>query len=157
MKVNIGISDANIKKVCTLLNTILADANVFYIKLRKFHWNIKGPDFVEFHELFEEQYNAVAEAIDEVAERITTLGGVAIGTTQEFAKLSQLKESAGKIPAEMQMLKELVADHETIIRSLREAIDKCDEDYKDIGSADLLTDLIRDHEKQAWKLRQYIR
>lgn len=157
MKVNIGISDANIKKVCTLLNTILADANVFYIKLRKFHWNIKGPDFVEFHELFEEQYNAVAEAIDEVAERITTLGGVAIGTTQEFAKLSQLKESAGKVPAEMQMLKELVGDHETIIRSLREAIDKCDEDYKDIGSADLLTDLIRDHEKQAWKLRQYIR
>jgi starvation-inducible DNA-binding protein len=157
MKVNIGISDANIKKVCTLLNTILADANVFYIKLRKFHWNIKGPDFVEFHELFEEQYNAVAEAIDEVAERITTLGGVAIGTTQEFAKYSQLKEAAGKIPAEMQMLKELVTDHETIIRSLREAIDKCDEDYKDMGSADLLTDLIRDHEKQAWKLRQYIR
>jgi len=157
MKMNIGISDANLKKVCELLNRTLADANVFYIKLRKFHWNIKGPDFVEFHELFEEQYEAVAENIDEVAERISTLGGVAVGTTEEFAKLTQLKETPGKVPSEMAMLKELVTDHETMIRSLREAIDKCDEEFKDIGTADFLTDLIRAHEKQAWKLRQYIR
>ena len=154
---NIGISDANLKKVCELLNATLADANVFYIKLRKFHWNIKGPDFVEFHELFEEQYEAVAESIDEVAERISTLGGVAVGTTEEFAKLTQLKESAGKVPTEIAMLKELVQDHETMIRSLRECIDKCQDDYKDAGTADFLTDLIRAHEKQAWKLRQYIR
>src|SRR6478672_11820767 len=143
MKMNIGISDANLKKVCELLNRTLADANVFYIKLRKFHWNIKGPDFVEFHELFEEQYEAVAENIDEVAERISTLGGVAVGTTEEFAKLTQLKETPGKVPSEMAMLKELVTDHETMIRSLREAIDKCDEEFKDIGTADFLTDLIR--------------
>lgn len=157
MKVNIGISDANLKKICELLNRTLADANVFYIKLRKFHWNIKGPDFVEFHELFEEQYEAVAESIDEVAERISTLGGIAIGTTEEFAKLTQLKETAGKVPSEMAMLKELVADQETMIRSIRKAIDKCDEEYGDIGTADFLTDLIRAHEKQAWKIRQYIR
>ncbi len=157
MKVNIGISEANLKKICELLNRTLADANVFYIKLRKFHWNIKGPDFVEFHELFEEQYEAVAESIDEVAERISTLGGIAIGTTEEFAKLTQLKESAGKVPSEMAMLKELVTDQETMIRSIRKAIDQCDEEYGDIGTADFLTDLIRAHEKQAWKIRQYIR
>jgi starvation-inducible DNA-binding protein len=157
MKMNIGISDANLKKVCELLNRTLADGNVFYIKLRKFHWNIKGPDFVEFHELFEEQYEAVAESIDEVAERISTLGGIAIGTTEEFSKLTQLKESAGKVPTETAMLKELVADHETMIRSIREAIEKCDEEYGDVGTADFLTDLLRAHEKQAWKLRQYIR
>lgn len=157
MKVNIGISEANLKKICALLNNVLADANIFYIKLRKFHWNITGPDFVEYHELFEAQYEAVAETIDEIAERISTLGGVAIGTTAEFSKLSQLKETAGKVPGEIQMLKELLGDHETMIRSLREAIDKCDEDYKDVGTADFLTDVIRAHEKQAWKLRQYIK
>lgn len=157
MKVNIGITDANLKKICSQLNNILADANIFYIKLRKFHWNITGPDFIEYHELFEEQYEAVAETIDEIAERISQLGGVAIGTTMEFAKLSQLKESAGKVPGEIQMLKELLGDHETMIRSLREAIDKCDENYKDVGTADFLTDVIRAHEKQAWKLRQYIK
>lgn len=157
MKVNIGISETNLKKICALLNNVLADANIFYIKLRKFHWNITGPDFVEYHELFEAQYEAVAQTIDEIAERISTLGGIAIGTTEEFSKLSQLKESAGKVPGEIQMLKELLNDHETMIRSLREAIDKCDEDYRDIGTADFLTDVIRDHEKQAWKLRQYIK
>lgn len=157
MKVNIGISDANLKKIYALLNKTLADANIFYIKLRKFHWNLKGPDFMEYHLLFEKQYEGVEKAIDEIAERITSLGGVAIGTTEEFSKLSQLKESAGKVPSEDQMLKELLADHETMIRTLRENIDKCDEDYKDAGTADFLTDLIREHEKNAWKLRQYIR
>ena len=157
MKVNIGISEANLKKIYTLLNKTLADANIFYIKLRKFHWNIKGPDFMEYHLLFEKQYEGVEKAIDEIAERISSLGGVAIGTTSEFAKMSQLKEAAGKVPTEDQMLKELLADHETMIRSLRDSIEKCDEDYKDAGTADFLTDLIREHEKNAWKLRQYIR
>ena len=157
MKVNIGISDENLKKVNELLNRTLADANVFYIKLRKFHWNIKGPDFMEYHLLFEKQYEGLEKAIDEVAERITSLGGVAIGTTTEFAELSQLKENAGKVPSEDQMLKELVMDHETIIRSLRESISKCDEDFDDVGTADLLTGMIREHEKNAWKLRQYIK
>ncbi|MFT3981686.1 MAG: DNA starvation/stationary phase protection protein [Ferruginibacter sp.] len=157
MKVNIGISDAHLKKIYAVLNKTLADANIFYIKLRKFHWNLKGPDFMEYHLLFENQYEGVEKAIDEVAERITSLGGVAVGTTEEFARLSQLRESAGKVPTEGQMLKELVTDHETMIRSLREAITKCDDEYGDVGTADLLTDLIREHEKNAWKLRQYIK
>jgi starvation-inducible DNA-binding protein len=157
MKVNIGIPDAQLEKIYALLNTILADANIFYIKLRKFHWNITGPDFIEYHELFEEQYEAVAETIDEIAERISQLGGIAIGTTVEFAQFSQLKEAAGKVPGETEMLKELVGDHETIIRSLREAIGRCDEDFKDVGTADFLTDVIRAHEKQAWKIRKYIK
>ncbi|RYY49035.1 MAG: DNA starvation/stationary phase protection protein [Chitinophagaceae bacterium] len=157
MKINIGITDTNLKKIYALLNKTLADANVFYIKLRKFHWNIKGPDFMEYHLLFEKQYEGVEKAIDEIAERISSLGGVAVGTTAEFAKLSQLKESPGKVPSELEMLKELLADHETMIRSLRDAIEKCDEDYKDAGTADFLTDLIREHEKNAWKIRQYIK
>lgn len=157
MKVNIGISEANLKKIHVLLNKCLADSNIFYIKLRKFHWNLKGPDFMEYHLLFEKQYEGVEQAIDEIAERITSLGGVAAGTTAEFAKLSQLKESPGKVPTEDQMLRELLADHETMIRSLRKAIDQADDEFGDVGTADFLTDLIREHEKNAWKLRQYIK
>ena len=81
MKVDIGISAANLKKVCDNLNTVLADSNVLYLKLRKFHWNLKGPDCMQFHCLFEEQYEEMEKAIDEVAERISTLGGMAIGAT----------------------------------------------------------------------------
>lgn len=155
-KINIGISAENLKKVTTVLNNVLADGNMLYIKLRKFHWNVRGKDFVEYHELFEEQYTKVAEAIDEVAERISTLGGIAIGTTSEFAKLSKLKETPGKCPTSDAMVKELLTDHESIIRSLRESIDKCEDDFEDKGTADFLTGLMQEHEKMAWKLRQYL-
>ena len=81
MKPNLGITAKNLNSVNGVLNHVLADGNVLYIKLRKFHWNLSGDNFMELHLLFEDQYTAVAEAIDEVAERISTLGGVAIGTT----------------------------------------------------------------------------
>jgi len=155
MKVDLGISAKNLKSVHGILNAVLADGNILYIKLRKFHWNLQGPDFLELHELFEVQYTALEAAIDLVAERISTLGGVAIGTTTEFAKNSQLKETPGKVPTNQMMLKELVGDHESIVKSLRKLIDDCDTKYGDAGTADFLTGLMTDHEKMAWKLRQY--
>ncbi|RQO32390.1 DNA starvation/stationary phase protection protein [Taibaiella sp. KBW10] len=157
MRIDIGISAENLKKVNGVLNNVLANGNIIYIKLRKFHWNVSGPDFMEYHKLFEEQYEAIAQAIDDVAERISTLGGMAAGTTSEFAKLSELKETPGKCPAPLDMLKELLADHETIIKGLRKGVDDCDEKYKDAGTADFLTELMQDHEKMAWKLRHYFR
>lgn len=157
MKVDIGITDKNLKSVNDLLNNVLADGNVLYIKLRKFHWNLSGDNFMELHKLFEEQYEDVAEAIDAVAERIATLSGIAIGTTSEFAKLSQLKENPGKVPSNQEMIRELVDDHEAIIKSLRKGVDDCDEKYGDMGTSDFLTGLMQDHEKMAWKLRKYFR
>ena len=156
MKVDIGISAANLTQVHKVLNNVLANGNILYIKLRNFHWNLKGKDFVEYHELFEEQYEQVAEAVDAVAERIASLGGTAIGTTSEFASASNLKETPGKLPANLEMVKQLVKDHETIIKGLRKAVDDCDEKYKDMGTSDFLTGLMTDHEKMAWKLRQYL-
>ena len=157
MKPNLGITQKNLIEVNKILNNVLADGNVLYIKLRKFHWNLDGDNFMELHKLFEEQYEDVAEAIDEVAERIATLGGTAIGTTSEFSKLSQLKENPGKVPTNQEMLKELVADHETIVKSLRKALDDCDEKYGDAGTSDFLTGLMQEHEKMAWKLRKYFK
>lgn len=157
MKPNIGITAENLKKVNDTLNHVLADGNVLYIKLRKFHWNLNGSDFMEFHKLFEAQYEAIAESIDETAERISTLGGIAIGTTSEFAKNSQLKETIGKCPVPLDMTKELLEDHETIVRALRTALDDCEEKYGDAGTADYLTGLMQTHEKMAWQLRQYFK
>lgn len=157
MKPNLGITAANLKKVNDILNNVLADGNVLYIKLRKFHWNFNGPSFMEFHKLFEVQYEAIAKSIDDTAERISTFGGIAIGTTSEFAKNSQLKEAPGKCPDPLGMAKELLEDHETIVRSLRTALEDCEEKYGDAGTADFLNRLMQDHEKMAWQLRQYFK
>lgn len=157
MKPDLGITEKNLNEVNDLLNHVLADGNVLYIKLRKFHWNLSGDNFMELHKLFEEQYDAVAEAIDEVAERISTLGGVAIGTTSEFAELSLLIESPRKIPNNQEMIKELVNDHETIVKSLRKFVDDTEEKFGDKGTSDFLTALMQAHEKMAWKLRKYFK
>lgn len=157
MKPDLGISNENLKNVNELLNKVLADGNMLYIKLRKFHWNLSGDNFLELHELFEAQYDAVAEAVDLTAERISTLGGIAIGTTKEFAEHSQLKEEPGVIPDNQGMLRQLVADHESIIKSQREFIPQCEDDFEDVGTADFLTGLMQEHEKMAWKLRKYFK
>ena len=157
MKPDLGIKEQNLTEINDLLNHVLADGNVLYIKLRKFHWNLSGDNFMELHKLFEEQYDAVAEAIDEVAERISTLGGVAICTTSEFAELSLLIENPGKIPTNQEMIKELVNDHETIVKSLRKFVDDTEEKYGDKGTSDFLTGLMQAHEKMAWKLRKYFK
>ncbi|MBV2165733.1 MAG: DNA starvation/stationary phase protection protein [Kaistella sp.] len=157
MKPDLGIKEKDLTEINDLLNHVLADGNVLYIKLRKFHWNLSGDNFMELHKLFEEQYDAVAEAIDEVAERISTLGGVAIGTTSEFAELSLLIENPGKIPTNQEMIKELVNDHETIVKSLRKFVDDTEEKYGEKGTSDFLTGLMQAHEKMAWKLRKYFK
>jgi starvation-inducible DNA-binding protein len=152
----IGISEKNLTSVTALLSGILADAVLLYTKTRKFHWNVSGPSFMELHKLFEAQYKQLEEAIDEIAERINKLGSKTPGTMAEFIKLSSLKETPGKIPSQTDMIKELLADHESVIVALRKAIDDCDKKYKDAGTADFLTGLMEDHETIAWILRRYL-
>ena len=156
MKLNIGISEKNLKSSTTLLATILADEMTLYIKTRKAHWNVTGESFMELHKLFENQYKQLEESIDEVAERISKLGGKTIGTMQEFGKLSGIKEYPGKYPSSKEMIKELLGDHETVIVQLRKYVDDCSEKYNDAGTADLLTSLMEAHETIAWTLRRYL-
>jgi len=157
MKPNIGISDKNMKEVTKLLSIYLADLTVLYIKTRKFHWNVYGSSFMEFHKLFEGQYKQLEETIDEVAERINKLGEPVPGTLGEYSKHTRLKESAGEYPAHKDMVKELLHDHESLIIYLRKAIDECSEKLKDAGTADTLTRLMEDHETTAWILRKYLK
>ncbi len=155
MKPNIGIAEKNLQGVAALLSSVLSDAMVLYSKTRKFHWNVKGESFMELHKLFEVQYNQLEEAIDEIAERINKLGAPVIGTFVEFLKNTSLKESPGKYPQKIDMLKELLTDHETVIKSMRKYIDDCSEKFKDAGTADFITGLMQQHETIAWTLRRY--
>lgn len=156
MKIKIGINEAHLKNGITILTSALANQMTLYVKLRKFHWNVSGPSFMEFHLLFESQYKKLENAIDETAERIGKLGGKSIGTLKEFAELTVIKESPNEYPEQKDMLKELIADHETIIIQLRKDVDSSDQENKDVGTADFLTELMLEHETMAWKLRRYL-
>jgi len=156
MTPQIGISPKNLKAVTSLLSVVLADEVTLYTKTRKFHWNVAGESFMELHLLFEKQYNELEEAIDEIAEKINKLGEKTIGTMKEFLEITHLKESPGTYPARKEMIKELLTDHETVIVELRKAIEQCQDEFKDAGTADFLTGLMEDHETNAWKLRRYL-
>ena len=156
MKPNIGISDKNLKAITTMLSVILADSVLLYTKTRKFHWNVKGQSFMELHKLFENQYNQLEEAIDEIAERINKLGSPTIGTMKEFLDIGNIKESPGKYPDQGAMLTELLKDHETIIKALRKNIDDCEKNMGDAGTTDFMTNLMKEHETIAWTLRRYM-
>jgi len=152
---DIGLSDKTRSISIDLLTTSLANTFVLYTKTRKFHWNVVGMHFMELHRLFEDQYEALHDSMDEIAERIRQLGGVAIGTTMEMGSCSILKESPGVNPDEKGMVRELLEDHETVIQSLREAADKTEE-TGDMGTNDFLIGLMEDHEKTAWLLRAHL-
>jgi starvation-inducible DNA-binding protein len=153
---DIGISEANTQGVAALLSRLLADEHVLYMRLRNYHWNLVGMAFGPLHALFQEQYEALATEIDDVAERIRMLGPVAPGTLTEMLQLATLAERPGELPDDRGMLAQLVADHEAIIRNLRRDVRATDEQYDDIGTSDFLTGLMERHEKQAWLLRAHI-
>lgn len=152
----IGISEINLKKSINSLSIILSDEMTLYIKTRKFHWNVAGESFMELHKLFESQYTELEIIIDEVAERINKLGGKTIGTMNEFTLLTRIIEHPNKYPIQKAMISELLSDHETLIEELRKDVDLCSNENHDVGTADLLTGVLQQHESVAWILRRYI-
>lgn len=156
MKISIGLSTEQLNVSTAILSNVLADESTLYMKTRKFHWNVSGESFMELHKLFEHQYKEIEEIIDEVAERIGKLGSVTIGTMTQFIKITRLKETPDEYPVRLKMIEELLLDHETVIKVLREDVDKCDENG-DAGTTDFLTAVMKQHETIAWTLRRYLR
>ena len=111
---------------------------------------------MEFHKLYEAQYTELARIIDEIAERIRTIGHFAEGRLKEILKLASLEEP--EVPTKQEeQIENLASDHEIIVQELRKLIKTFDEKYKDIGSSDFATGLLKQHEKMAWMLRSYLR
>jgi starvation-inducible DNA-binding protein len=149
---NIGLDSEVRHSVVELLNISLADEAVLTTKTRCAHWNVRGADFFELHTLFETQYQLLNNISDEIAERARMLGGIAIGSHEEFLDLTRLEEEPGVVPDILRLL----ADHEASIRFLRDDARKCTEEYEDEGTFVLLVSVMRLHEKMAWMLRSYI-
>jgi starvation-inducible DNA-binding protein len=156
MHPNIGLVDEARQGVVAMLNTVLADEYVLYTKTRNYHWNVVGLQFNDLHKFFEDQYNALNDIVDTVAERARALGGNAMGTLTEFLKSTRLQEESGDYPEARRMLANLLADHEALIRHLRVDLETCAEKYHDVGTNDFLIGLMEQHEKMAWMLRAFL-
>jgi starvation-inducible DNA-binding protein len=149
---NIGLDSEVRHSVVSLLNIILADEVVLTTKTRCAHWNVRGTDFFKLHSLFETQYQLLNNISDEIAKRVRMLDGFAIGSLVEFLSHTRLQEQPDNVPDVLHLL----ADYESSIRFLREDARKCNEEYEDAGTFELLVGLMRLHEKMAWMLRSYL-
>ncbi|RYD47750.1 MAG: DNA starvation/stationary phase protection protein [Verrucomicrobiaceae bacterium] len=152
---NIGLDAKARATSVKVLSGILANQHVLYIKTRNFHWNLTGHRFHTLHAFFEEQYEALAAAIDKTAERIRMLGSASPGSMKEFLALASLKECSGALIGGDEAIVGLRDDHEAAARDLRKAVDATDE-AGDAGTADFLTQLLQDHEQAAWMLRSFL-
>lgn len=136
------------------MNVLLASSYTLYLKTHNFHWNVTGPMFTTLHTLFETQYTELALAVDELAERIRTLGAPAPGTYKAFAALSLIKEEEG-VPKAEDMIKQLVEDQGKIAKIASDVIEAADS-IADQATADLATRRIDIHQKNAWMLRSHL-
>jgi len=154
MKIDIGISAEQREAIAQGLSRLLADSYTLYLKTHNYHWNVTGPLFNTLHTMFETQYTELATAVDEIAERIRALGVKAPGSYQAFAKLTSIAEETGS-PAAEDMIRELVVGQETVVRTAREIIPLASA-ADDEPTADLLTQRMQLHEKNAWMLRSML-
>lgn len=152
----IGIKMQDLTASSDILNAILADEFVILVQTLNYHWNLVGPEFHDYHLLFDEQYKRIFNFIDDIAERVRSLGGVALGSMADFIKSSHLKEDLGDIPMPKDMVEKLLLNHEALIRSIRQGIDITGQGNKDMGTNNFLCDLIEKHEKIAWMLRSLL-
>lgn len=154
LSINIGINEKDRKEIAAGLSRLLADTYTVYLKTHNFHWNVTGPMFNTLHLMFETQYNELALAVDAIAERIRALGIHAPGSYAQFAKLTSVKEEI-KVPEAQEMIRQLVDDQETVVRTAREIFPTA-EKVSDQPTMDLLTARMQIHEKTAWMLRSLL-
>ena len=157
MQPNIGIKPEHLTKVAHELNGLLADEFLLYTKTRNAHWNVEGPDFHDKHKFFEAQYEELDEIMDAVAERIRTLGHYAPGTLSSFLKLTHLTEQMREKNDSQGFIRELLADHENIIISMRENINRFANEWNDAGTIEFSIGVMETHEKMAWMMRSHLR
>ncbi len=154
MPIKSGIEEKDRKEIAENLSRLLADTYTLYLKTHNYHWNVTGPLFQTLHQMFEQQYEELAGAVDSIAERIRALGFRAPGSYQEFTQLTSIRQDQGAPDAE-KMIRSLVEGHETVALTAREAF-KIAEKSKDEASLDLLTERLKVHEKTAWMLRSLL-
>ena len=154
MEINIGISEQQRARISDGLSRLLADSYTLYLKTHNYHWNVTGPQFATLHTLFETHYTELALAVDQIAERIRALGHRAPGSYREFAALGSIPEDE-TAPSAEDMIRRLVEGQEAVVRTARSVFPAV-EDARDEPTADLLTQRMQVHEKNAWMLRSLL-
>ena len=154
MKIDIGISENERKKIAEGLSLLLADTYTLYLKTHYYHWNVTGPQFQTLHLMFEGQYKELADAVDLIAERIRALGFPAPGSYSAFLRMSSIPEDKNP-PHAQTMIKNLIKGQETVVRTARKVFPHVDQAH-DEPTADLLTQRMQIHEKTAWMLRSLL-
>lgn len=152
--INIGISAKDRAAVAGELSKMLADSYTLYLMTHNFHWNVTGPMFNTLHTMFMGQYTEEWTALDQIAERIRALGHYAPGTYTEYAKLSSISEPK-QVPTADEMIRLLVSGNESVAKTARAAFQHASA-ANDQPSADLLTQRLDIHEKNAWMLRSLL-
>ncbi len=154
MDIDIGIPQEQREKIAEGLSRLLADTYTLYLKTHNYHWNVTGPLFNTLHLMFEQEYNELALAVDEIAERIRALGVAAPGSYKAYSQLSSIEEEDG-VPKAEEMIANLVKAHEAVTRTARSVFPLAEE-ANDEPTADLLTQRMQASEKTAWMLRSLI-
>jgi starvation-inducible DNA-binding protein len=154
MQIDIGIPKKERLEIAKGLGNLLADTYTLYLKTHNYHWNVTGPMFSTLHTLFETQYTEMATAVDEIAERIRALGFPAPGSYKAFGKRARVVEDEDQ-PDAKEMIRRLVKGQEQVVRTARDAFPAA-ESAADEASADLLTQRLQLHEKNAWMLRSLL-
>lgn len=137
------------------LAILLADEFVLYMKTLNAHWNVKGTDFYSAHVLFEMQYKELLQIVDDIAERILSLGYRPPATLKQFLSTARIHEHDVQQLKSKAFIELLLADHELIIQSLREHVKQFSDDIHDPVTIDMFTSLMATHEKMAWILRSH--
>jgi starvation-inducible DNA-binding protein len=154
MAIDIGIAEKERQAIADGLSRLLADSYTLYLKTHNYHWNVTGPMFNTLHLMFEQQYTELAAAVDLIAERIRALGYPAPGSYRAYAELTSIEEETG-VPSAETMVRQLVKGQEAVVRTARAIFPVVDEAH-DEPTADLLTQRMQVHEKNAWMLRSLI-
>lgn len=150
----LGFTAEETERMVSSLNLLLANYHVHYQKLRNFHWNVKGSDFFDLHEQFEQRYNIVKESIDEIAERIKVFGHTPFSKMSDYLKHSKIEEVGTDLSAD-EMVKEVLKDYEAMLYFLSEAMNTAAE-INDLGTEDMLNSYITDMEKHHWMLNAFL-
>lgn len=152
---SIGLDVAKSEKLAEKLNMLLANYSIFYQNSRGYHWNIKGEKFFELHLKFEELYNDLFTKIDEVAERILTLGHTPAHSFTEYKAISTIKES-GKVTDGRKAVSDVLEAFRTLLVMQRELLELSG-DASDEGTNALMSDYIREQEKLVWMYSAYLK
>ncbi len=151
--VKLGFSSDETREIVDKMNLLLANYHVFYQKLRNFHWNVKGGDFFDLHDKFEELYTSSFNDIDEIAERIRIFGQTPLSTMKDYLANSDIKEVGTDLSDEA-MVQEVLADIETMDSFMIDVINVASE-AGDVATVDMLNKMVKTIEKEHWMLKAF--